>query len=122
MDTSDLNFTALHLPSSTTTDDAELLAQLAKYPVTSPPPFALPAEDIERDKAHIRAALQARGERRDYWNDEEEERDEGQDEDVNGFFASGVGKKVAKKRVSCSIYLDRSGEQHADIEVFVIGD
>lgn len=98
VDTSDLNLTALALPRSDT-DDAWLISQLEKYPVTEQPPFTLSQEDFERDKAYAQRAAAARGETRHHSHYDESEGGDEDDADVNGFFSSGAGKRAAKRKV-----------------------
>ncbi|SJX64656.1 uncharacterized protein SRS1_15472 [Sporisorium reilianum f. sp. reilianum] len=95
--TADLNLTALALPQSDT-DDEWLLSQLEKYPVTEPPPFTLPPEEIERDKALARKAAEARGETRYSSHYDDVDGGEDEDADVNGFFSTSAGKRAARKK------------------------
>lgn len=92
VDTSDLNLTALSLPKES--DDSYLISQLSKYPVISPPPFTLPPEEIERDRALIRQSAAARGEHTHHQHDDVDGED---DEDVNGFLSSAAGRRAKKK-------------------------
>lgn len=94
---SDLKLTALALPHSET-DDEWLSSQLEKYPVSEPPPFTLPPQDIERDKALARKAAEARGDVRHNYDDVDAGEDE--DADVNGFLSTNAGKRAARKKVS----------------------
>lgn len=96
VDTSDLKLTALALPS-TDSDDAWLASELAKRPVTSPPPYTLPPEEIERDKLLIRRSAAARGQAQ-YHERETDFAAEEDDDDVNGFFTTNAGKRAAAKR------------------------
>lgn len=96
---SDLKLTALALPQSDT-DVEWLLSQLEKYPVTEPPPFTLPPEEIERDKALARKAAEARGETRFYNHYDDGDAGDEDDADVNGFFSISAGKRAARKKAS----------------------
>lgn len=97
VDTSGLKLAALALPH-TESDDTWLLSQLQKHPVSEAPPFTLPPQELEREKALIRASVAARGEARH--NDVYEDAFDGaedEDEDVNGFLATNAGKKAKRK-------------------------
>lgn len=99
IDTSDLNLTALALPSIST-DDEWLISELQKHPVFEAPPFSLPAEQVEREKVLIRQANAGAGRG---WNEEEERGEdgvEGGEEDVNGFLGTSAGRRAMKRKVS----------------------
>ncbi|SNX87048.1 related to conserved hypothetcial protein [Melanopsichium pennsylvanicum] len=103
VDTSDLHLAALSLPQATANNDADLIHQLSKYPITEPPRFTLPQEELERDKAHIRESLAARGQLRHTSHDYDDELYNGEevddeDEDVNGFMTTSTGRKAAASK------------------------
>ncbi|SPO30671.1 related to conserved hypothetcial protein [Ustilago trichophora] len=95
VDTSDLKLTALALPH-TDTDDASLISQLQKHPVTEPPSFTLPSEEIERDRQLIRKAVAAARGNDHYYEDDFDGAEE--NEDVNGFLSTRAGKRASNKR------------------------
>ncbi|KAJ1019794.1 hypothetical protein NDA13_006019 [Ustilago tritici] len=98
VDTSDLNLTALALPT-TENDDTQLAAQLAKYPVLEAPPFLLPPEQVEREKMLMRQYNAAAGRG---WNEGDDEggkwEEDGEEQDVNGFLATNAGRKAARRK------------------------
>ncbi|SOV03385.1 related to conserved hypothetcial protein [Ustilago sp. UG-2017a] len=98
VDTSDLNLTALALPTMEN-DDTQLAAQLAKYPVLEAPPFLLPPEQVEREKMLIRQYNAAAGRG---WNEGDDEggkcEEDGEEQDVNGFLATNPGRKAARRK------------------------